>query len=78
MRIMLCLGLIAGGVASAAETAAASPPGLEVFARENLVAWCIVPFDARQRGPEARAEMMARLGFKHFAYDWREIGRAHV
>lgn len=42
-----------------------------IFARDNLTAWCIVPFDAKKRGPEARAEMMARLGFKHFAYDWR-------
>lgn len=43
-----------------------------LFSRENLVAWCIVPFDARKRGPEARAEMMRRLGFTRFAYDWRE------
>ena len=41
------------------------------IARENLVAWCIVPFDARKRGPEERAAMLERLGFKHFAYDWR-------
>ncbi len=44
----------------------------ELFARENLVAWCIVPFDAKKRGPEARAEMLRRLGFTRFAYDWRE------
>ena len=24
--------------------------------RENLIAWCIVPFDAMHRGPEERAE----------------------
>ena len=23
-----------------------------VFARDNLVAWCIVPFDAKKRGPK--------------------------
>ncbi|MBM3783310.1 MAG: TIM barrel protein [Acidobacteria bacterium] len=43
-----------------------------MFRMENLVAWCIVPFDARQRGPEARAAMLARLGFKKFVYDWRD------
>jgi putative heme-binding domain-containing protein len=43
----------------------------DLFARENLVAWCIVPFDAKKRGPEERAAMLARLGFKRFAYDWR-------
>lgn len=43
----------------------------ELFARSNLVAWCIVPFDAAKRGPEARAVMLERLGFRHFAYDYR-------
>jgi sugar phosphate isomerase/epimerase len=42
-----------------------------VFAKNNLVAWCIVPFDASQRGPEERAEMLERLGIKKVAYDWR-------
>jgi sugar phosphate isomerase/epimerase len=43
-----------------------------LFARSNLVAWCIVPFDVKKRGPEERAQMLVRLGFKHFAYDWRD------
>jgi hypothetical protein len=42
-----------------------------LFERENLVAWCIVPFDGKQRTPEQRAEMLERLGIKHFAYDFR-------
>lgn len=42
-----------------------------IFARDNLAAWCIVPFDAKKRGPEARAEMLTRLGIFKFAYDWR-------
>ncbi len=42
-----------------------------VFARDNLVAWCIVPFDAAQRTPEQRAEMLVRLGIRRLAYDWR-------
>ena len=46
----------------------AQPP---LFNRDNLVAWCIVPFDAKKRGPEDRAAMLKRLGFKHFAYDYR-------
>ena len=40
--------------------------------RENLVAWCIVPFDAKKRGPEKRAAMLARLGIRRAAYDWRQ------
>lgn len=43
----------------------------QLFARTNLIAWCIVPFDARKRGPEERAVMLEQIGFKHFAYDYR-------
>ncbi len=43
----------------------------ELFARDNLVAWCIVPFDGKKRGPEERVDMLKRLGFKCYAYDWR-------
>ncbi len=42
-----------------------------LFAPENLVAWCIVPFDAKKRGPAERAEMVKRLGLSRVAYDWR-------
>lgn len=54
-----------------AKTPAAPASPLSIFDHDNLVVWCIVPFDARKRGPEARSEMMARLGFSKFAYDWR-------
>jgi len=43
-----------------------------VFAKDNLVAWCIVPFDATKRGPKERADMLQRLGIKKVAYDWRQ------
>jgi sugar phosphate isomerase/epimerase len=43
----------------------------QLFARTNLVAWCIVPFDAKKRGPEERAAMLRSLGFNMFAYDYR-------
>jgi hypothetical protein len=43
----------------------------DLFALENLHAWCVVPFDARKRGPEERAAMLQKLGFKRFVYDWR-------
>ncbi len=63
---------------SAAQVPDISPPpavaaqsGSQLFARDNLVAWCIVPFDAKRRTPAERAAMLERLGFKRFAYDWR-------
>src|SRR5262245_25863317 len=43
----------------------------DLFRRDNLIAWCIVPFDGKKRGPEERAAMLQRLGFQHFAYDYR-------
>ena len=45
--------------------------GAALFARTNLVAWCIVPFDAKKRGPIERAQMLNRLGISRMAYDWR-------
>ncbi len=53
-----------------ASTFASAAPA-DIFARSNLVAWCIVPFDAKKRGPAERAEMVAKLGFPRVAYDWR-------
>lgn len=44
----------------------------ENFKRENLVAWCIVPFDAKGRSPRERALMLRQLGIKRLAYDWRD------
>jgi len=50
------------------------PPAVEsLWAHDNLVAWCVVPFDAKNRGPEERAQMLNKLGFKMFAYDWRPV-----
>jgi sugar phosphate isomerase/epimerase len=58
-------------VAGAAGTRQKADADSGLFARTNLVAWCIVPFDAKKRGPEERAAMLEKLGFKLFAYDYR-------
>ncbi len=42
-----------------------------VLQQDNLVAWCIVPFDAAKRTPAQRAEMLQDLGIRRCAYDWR-------
>ena len=64
-----CLAILilfaAGGQIHAATTE------YDLFARTNLLAWCIVPFDAKKRGPEERAEMLQKLGIQRFAYDYR-------
>jgi len=54
-----------------AGSAPAAPTAAGLFAHSNLVAWCIVPFDTKKRGPEERAAMLEQLGIKKLAYDWR-------
>ena len=44
----------------------------DIYRPDNLVAWCIVPFDAKERGPEERVAMLKKLGIKRYAYDWRD------
>ncbi|HEV7999691.1 MAG TPA: TIM barrel protein [Planctomycetaceae bacterium] len=68
-QVVVCVVLSLTAVAFAGEPTAR--PADELFRRENLFAWCIVPFDAHKRGPEERAAMLERLGFKAFAYDYR-------
>jgi sugar phosphate isomerase/epimerase len=64
--ILIGLCLLVGNSA----TCAAEPPK-DIYERDNLVAWCIVPFDAKKRTPAERVAMLRKLGFKKYAYDWR-------
>ena len=59
LLIILLTGLCAGTNAA------------DNFAKDKLVAWCVVPVDAKQRGPAERAAMLKQLGLKRVAYDWR-------
>ncbi|MFN7876199.1 MAG: sugar phosphate isomerase/epimerase family protein [Pirellula sp.] len=43
----------------------------QIFRRDNLMAWCIVPFDSFNRPPLERAKMLSDLQFTKFAYDYR-------
>ena len=45
--------------------------GGDLFAPRNIVAWCIVPFDAKKRGPVERSLMLKKLGITKLAYDYR-------
>ena len=69
---LLLLGVCAFvPLAAGAEPRGSMTGDYNLYARSNLVAWCIVPFDARKRGPEEHAAMLEKLGFKLFAYDYR-------
>ena len=43
-----------------------------LYDMDNLLAWCIVPFDNKKRTPEERINMLRELGLRSYAYDWRE------
>ncbi|MFM1941606.1 MAG: hypothetical protein RI897_588 [Verrucomicrobiota bacterium] len=72
--VALLFAAILGGAQVGLGGVEAGEDGVDVdlLAPTNLVAWCIVPFDAKRRGPEERAEMLERLGLRRVAYDWRE------
>ena len=62
--------LAMGGLAAQGQAGPAS--SRSIYSRDNLVAWCIVPFDSSHRTPRQRSEMLNRLGIRKLAYDWRE------
>lgn len=73
------IGFIIGGAVIVSGSITADEPNVAVVTadranlqREQLVAWCVVPFDAARRGPEQRAQMLEDLGLRNLAYDWRE------
>jgi sugar phosphate isomerase/epimerase len=70
MRRASCCSLLAAVLATLARGANPSKPA-DLYAPGNLVAWCVVPFDAKKRTPAQRVEMLRKLGFNKYAYDWR-------
>jgi hypothetical protein len=48
-----------------------TPETHPLFSMDNLVAWCIIPYDNQNRTPQERAEMLNEFGFTKMAYDWR-------
>lgn len=69
-------GLLAfSGLLVDASSLLAEDSSAKLYSKENLIAWCIVPFDSEKRGPAERTEMLVRLGITKVAYDWR---REHV
>ena len=63
--------LLSAVATHADKQATAKPTTATNLSRDQLVAWCIVPFDGKKRGPAERAAMLKRIGMKRVAYDWR-------
>lgn len=57
----------------AQEPAPATHPAIPatLTATENVLAWCIVPYDSPQRTPAERLAMLGRLGLSQYVWDWR-------
>ena len=49
-----------------------NPEQFDLFGKENLVAWCVVPFDANERTPLETVQMLEELEIRNFAYDYRD------
>jgi sugar phosphate isomerase/epimerase len=70
-RVTLQASFIAAILITTLVLECAAKPALDVFSRENLVAWCIIPYDSMHRTPAERARMLKRLGIERLAIDWR-------
>lgn len=68
--LLFVLVLLVGGFSGSRSYAQDQPRSN--WQTESLIAWCIVPFDAKKRGPVERVEMLQRLGIQRAAYDWRD------
>ncbi len=71
LRFLLVLICVSNHSLCSAEDQNHEFEGASVLKKENLVAWCIVPFDAAKRNPAERAQMLKELGITRCAYDWR-------
>jgi hypothetical protein len=54
------------------------PENNSLYAQDNLIAWCTIPYDSKKRNSEERATMLNKLGIKRFAYDWRSEDLPHM
>ncbi len=70
--ILLALALSIVPIAAQETKVPLTPARMPNLQRSQLVAWCVVPFDAAGRDSEQRAQMLQELGLKRLAYDWRE------
>ena len=68
---LIALGLLSVAIFATAPARLTAADAPSIFARENLAALWIVPYDAKKRGPEERAQMLQELGLTKLAYDWR-------
>ncbi len=69
--LSLCMALLWTSIQPVTTSAQDAASVDSIYRKDNLVAWCIVPFDSKKRTPAERAEMLEKLGIKKLAYDYR-------
>ncbi len=69
--LSLCMALLWTSIQPITTSAQDAASVDSIYRKDNLVAWCIVPFDSKKRTPAERAEMLEKLGIKKLAYDYR-------
>jgi hypothetical protein len=75
MLLIILAGLISTFAVSSGSSSTYGKNGL--FSMDNLTAWCIIPYDTKNRSPLERARMLRELGFRKMAYDWRDQHLPH-
>jgi sugar phosphate isomerase/epimerase len=73
--LLAALAMMFSALPSPAALPSAPAPNQErpsLLAESNLLAWCIVPYDQRERGPVERMAMLQRLGIRQYVWDWRQ------
>jgi len=68
-NLLIIIIIVSMGLAACKSGNSSGDP---LFEKENLVAWCIVPFDSESRTSQERAEMLNELGLAQIAYDYRD------
>lgn len=71
-HLLLCTLCVIAVIYFVSCTSESKKSAENLFRKDNLVAWCVVPFDSVNRTPQQRVAMLKELGFSHFAYDWRQ------
>ena len=71
LLLLMMMAVLPAIVSCTAQTPEPKTEYTMLYAKNNLVAWCIVPFDSENRDPAARAELLNELGFNRMAWDWR-------
>ena len=62
MSTRICIAVLLNSAIATLPLLAQKPADAPaIFAKDNLVAWCIVPFDAKNRGPAERADIKREI-----------------